>query len=115
MTLRKRPLDDRRGEDGIGGAGDQRRLAPGLRETSPDDKRFEPAERGEEAAVSRVEQETHALANSPEMATADTITGPSSTSRLFRTRGLIHSLLGSVTPADSTWMPRTTRVNWCQW
>lgn len=114
VTLGKRPFDDRRGEDGIGGARGQRGsvIVPSLRKTAPDDKRFEPTERGEEAGISAARRKPHALAKRPEMTTADSITGPRSTSKLSRILDLMHSLLGSVTPADSTWIPRTIRVNW---
>jgi len=48
----------------------------------------------------RTAHETHALASSPETALDDSITGPNKTSKLFRIRGLINSLLGNVTPED---------------
>jgi len=53
----------------------------------------------------------HALANSPEIMLAKSMTGPSRTIKLFRILGLMNSLLGNVTPEDSIWMPNTILVN----
>ena len=55
---------------------------------------------------------THALQKHPTRSTATSITGPSRMARLPWTLFLNTNLLGSVTPADRTWMPMMIRVNW---